>query len=126
MKILEKSKNMKNLRKWEYVSIELDKMKAPKKVINAAKTIDNIMIENGLGWNTEEWNYRCKEWNDEPLIDTVNYDFYCSSWKQAERGCDDCIIGGNILDGCTPRSIFADDYYHIVRNYIWKNIRGFV
>lgn len=108
-------------RKWEYIANKLKKMKAPAKVVNAAQELDNILVELGLGWNTEAWNAYSTECLLYYLVVSGNT---CTACVQAEE-CRFCLLGADPVNEtdyyCTPRNKYADNYYKIVRDWTYNN-----
>jgi len=121
-----KEKNM--LRKWEYITEVLKNLKAPKKVINASQELDTILVNLGLGYNTQKWidyvsqnNCQSEDWDS--LFDIMGEAVYCSACfdiNDNDVKCSDCLLskGMNIGTSCTPRDVYADDYYRIVMGYV--------
>lgn len=116
------------LRKWEYTAKALKNLKAPKKVIDAAQEIDNILLSLGLDHNTLLWinyvsenDYQNEDWNS--LFDIIGEAVYCSACFDIDDNdvnCLDCLLskGMSIGTSCTPRNVYADDYYRIVIDYM--------
>lgn len=112
-------------RKWEYIADQLRKLKAPKKVINAAVEIDNLMVKLDLGYNTPQWEqltyYRRAPVTHKSLrlYGLVNNAQSCTACMEAEF-CSRCKLGTK--GQCTPRSRYADNYYLIVLQWLLKQI----
>jgi hypothetical protein len=115
------------LRKWEYTAKALENLKAPKRVINAAQEVDNILVDLGLDYNTSYWiSYVSKrKFQDEDLsslnfiIGNVTFCSACTDTDGDDVDCSDCKLSGGDVD-CTPRYLYADDYYGIVARYMNK------
>ncbi len=116
------------LRKWEYIAKVLRNLNAPSKIINAAQEIDNILVNLGLNHNTPSWikyvsenEYQNEDWNSlDGIICNATYCSACFDINDNDINCLDCLLSkGNI--SCTPRSLYTDDYYRIVSNYINDN-----
>lgn len=115
------------LRKWEYTVKVLKNLKAPNKVVNAAQEIDNILANLGIDHNTLQWTYYASEneyqyedWNSlDDLIGNANYCSACFDIDNNDINCSDCLLskGMQIGTSCTPRNVYADDYYRIVADY---------
>lgn len=122
------------LRKWEYIAEALKNLKAPKKVIDAAQEIDNILLSLGLDHNTLSWiNYASEnEYQNEDLdslLDIIGEAVYCSACFDIDDNdvsCSDCLLakGMNVGISCTPRDVYADDYYRIIMNYVRDRWEG--
>ena len=97
-------------RKWKYIADQLRELNAPKKVINAAIEIDNILVDLGLGFNTQDW---CEYYYSQTLslYGLVHNANSCSACTR----CDTCVMGDST--SCTPRRKYADDYYRIVSDW---------
>jgi hypothetical protein len=120
------------LRKWEYIARALRNMKAPSKVINAAQELDNILVSLGLDYNTSYWAVYESEnkYQDEYLgslcsiIYNATYCTACFDINNEDVNCSDCALSkgmGKYMGkyiSCTPRSLYADDYYKIVTDYV--------
>jgi hypothetical protein len=114
------------LRKWEYMAKALKNLKAPGKVINAAQELDSILVNLGLDYNTRYWiAYTSQsEYQDEcwySLLKVLYNATYCSACFDIdgnEVDCSCCILSKGMNTVCTPRGVYADDYYSIVANYI--------
>lgn len=109
-------------RKWKYIADRLKLLNAPEKVINAATQIDNIMVKLGLGYNTPYWERHYLEYPEpEDLHDLIFYQSSCTACVDCDSVCSRCKLGhkGN----CTPRSKYADDYFHIVGHWSHANLR---
>lgn len=116
------------LRKWEYIAEALKNLGAPNKIISAAQEIDNILVSLGLGYNTSYWidyisgnEYQNEGWKS--LCGIVYDATYCSACldiNDRDIKCSLCLLskGMGRDTSCTPRSVYADDYYVIVSDYV--------
>jgi len=109
-------------RKWEYITNKLKKFNAPVKVVSAAQEIDKILVELGLGWNTEAWSaYSAAKHS---LFHVVASKKTCTACVQAEE-CYRCVLGGYVVNErgyyCTPRNKYADNYFGIVTSWTHKH-----
>ena len=109
------------MRKWQYIAKSLEFKNAPTKIINAAKEIDNILVELGLGWDTYMWsfyemrhNYEDESWDH--IREIVNNTNFCPACVACSNRCENCILGDE--QRCTPRDNFADNYFLMVTHYI--------
>jgi len=106
--------------KWKYITEKLQEQKAPSKVVNAAREIDNALVSLGLGYNTNEWEEQSKEiLSISFLVGDVRSCAACldARLRDPEVPCYACKLGD--ITSCTPRSKYADDYLRIVQNYVW-------
>jgi len=100
------------LRKWEYIAKALKNLKAPKKVIDAAQEIDNILLSLGLDHNTSSWfnyasekGYQNEDWDS--LFDVIGEAVYCSACFDIDDNdvsCSACLLSKGMQTGtsCTP------------------------
>lgn len=108
-------------RKWEYIAERLEEINAPKKVINAAIELDDIMVGLGLGDNTSYWERHYTEFCGKKELNTlISSRQTCTACVDAKNKCEDCKLG--ILRYCTPRSKYPDDYFAIVRGWSFQNL----
>lgn len=108
-------------RKWEYITERLKEINAPKKVINAAVELDNLMVELGLGNNTPYWERHHTEFYGRKELNTlISSKQTCTACVDAKNKCDNCKLG--ILRHCTPRSKYPVDYFAIVRGWGIQNL----
>lgn len=114
------------LRKWEYTAKVLENLKAPKKVIDAAQEIDNILVGLGLDHNTSQWidyvshnEYQDEDWYS--LSDIVGEAVFCSACFDADDNdinCRCCKLSKGRVFSCTPRSVYPIDYCRVVTHYV--------
>lgn len=111
-------------RKWEYITLKLEEIDAPKKVINAAKNIDDEVVRLGLGYNTSQWRQHYEKHVKTKKVLTNSKTFLydlclctdcCTACKECVE-CKNCLLGNN--KGCTPRNKYPDNYYMIVKNWL--------
>lgn len=130
LKETKKSNELKeddDMRKWQYIADALVIKCAPEKVINAAKKIDEALIELGLGNVGFEYG-PCKGVNDHKNeswadISDMVYDVSnCSACCDCDQQCENCKLGGG--GHCTPRSKHADDYFKVITDYVSKKMRS--
>lgn len=112
-------------RKWEYIADQLDRLKAPAKVVNAAIEIDNAMVKLGLGYHTDDWVKRYPVLLKYPptiteLHSLVSSHRSCTACLDCLSICTNCKLGTERQ--CTPRSKHADRYYGIVKRWIINKI----
>jgi hypothetical protein len=109
-------------RKWEYIADQLRELNAPKKVINAATELDNIMVKLGLGFSTSYWERHYLEFSEpEDLHNLIFCQSSCTACEDCSRMCYRCKLGTK--NECTPRSRYADEYFHIVGHWSKDNLR---
>lgn len=114
-----------NMRKWQYIEKALRIKNSPEKVINAAKSIDDVLV--ALGFNT----FECMSYEDGNIAkyenwESIHYMVYdtnhCPACCDCGHNCEDCVLGDQ--EHCTPRSKHADDYFRIVSIYVDNKMRN--
>jgi hypothetical protein len=111
------------MRKWQYIEKALRIKGAPEKVINAAKSIDDVLVTLGfdtLEWRSYEDGNSAKDESWMSINDMVYDSDNCPACCDCRQRCENCVIGDQ--EHCTPRSKHADDYFMIVSSYVENNV----